>query len=105
MTPNDRFRLMKAHVVRIHEAVCRNLVLPDGLPADARCRIEIVQKPSGALEATEIVECYPKVFESVVLSAIVRTSLPAPLQFPDDPPVARNTTILEFSNEDLKKSD
>jgi hypothetical protein len=28
MTPDEKFRLMKEHVVRMHEAVKRHLVLP-----------------------------------------------------------------------------
>jgi hypothetical protein len=102
MKSDERFRLMKEHVARIHDAVRRNLIVPAGLPADAKCRIEIVQKPSGVLEGTKIVECHPEVLENAILSAIARTPLPAPLEFPDDPPLARTTTILDFTSEDLQ---
>jgi hypothetical protein len=47
-----------------------------------------------------MLECFPKAFQSAVLSALARTALAAPLQFPDDPPLMRNTMILEFNSKD-----
>jgi hypothetical protein len=102
MTPNERFRLMKERVARIHDAVLQNLIVPVGLPADVRCQIEIVQGPSGVLEATNIVNCHPEALKGALLRAVARTSFPAPLQFPDDPPLARITTILYLTSKDLQ---
>jgi hypothetical protein len=100
LTSSQKFRLAKEHNARVHQAVSRNLILPDGLPPGARCRIQIVQEPSGAVEAVEIEECYSTAFEKSVLEAIARTSLPLPLQFPEDPPLVRSTVWLEFSLQD-----
>lgn len=92
----EMFRQVLERHTRIQEAVRRNLVMPSGLPPGMACRIEVVQDPSGSVLAVNAIDCSAVALERAVRDAVARTSLPPPLQFPEDPPLLRSTSTLEF---------